>query len=82
MFGTIAAAGVRIISKETLNRRAIMILGVSLAIGLGISQEPKILQYAPEWLANILSSGIASGGLTAILLNLILPEELDEKALG
>lgn len=82
MFGTIAAAGVRIISKETLNRRAIMILGVSLAIGLGISQEPKILQYAPEWLANILSSGIASGGLTAILLNLILPEDLDEKALG
>jgi xanthine permease XanP len=80
MFGTIAAAGVRIISKETLNRRAIMILGLSLAVGLGISQEPKILQFAPEWVSNLFSSGIASGGITAIVLNLIMPiDKSDEQ---
>lgn len=75
MFGTIAASGVRIISRETLNRRAILIIALSLAVGLGISQQPQILQFMPEWLKNLLSSGIAAGGLTAIGLNLFLPAE-------
>ncbi|CDH20754.1 putative purine/xanthine transport protein (NCS2 family) [Xenorhabdus bovienii str. kraussei Quebec] len=75
MFGTIAASGVRIVSREPLNRRAIMIIALSLAVGLGVSQQPLILQFAPEWMKNLLSSGIAAGGLTAILLNLIFPQE-------
>ncbi|MGJ0628691.1 nucleobase:cation symporter-2 family protein [Xenorhabdus bovienii] len=75
MFGTIAASGVRIVSREPLNRRAIMIIALSLAVGLGVSQQPLILQFAPEWVKNLLSSGIAAGGLTAILLNLIFPQE-------
>ena len=75
MFGTIAASGVRIVSRETLNRRAIMIIALSLAVGLGVAQQPMILQFAPEWLKNLLSSGIAAGGITAIILNLIFPQE-------
>lgn len=75
MFGTIAASGVRIVSRETLNRRAILIIALSLAVGLGISQQPQILQFAPDWLKNLLSSGIAAGGITAIALNLLLPPE-------
>ncbi|PHM44893.1 uracil permease [Xenorhabdus mauleonii] len=75
MFGTIAASGVRIVSREPLNRRAIMIIALSLAVGLGVSQQPLILQFSPDWVKNILSSGIAAGGLTAILLNLIFPPE-------
>ncbi|AYA41851.1 uracil-xanthine permease [Xenorhabdus nematophila] len=75
MFGTIAASGIRIVSREPLNRRAIMIIALSLAVGLGVSQQPLILQFAPDWMKNLLSSGIASGGITAILLNLIFPQE-------
>ncbi len=75
MFGTIAASGVRIVSREPLNRRSIMIIALSLAVGLGVSQQPLILQFAPDWVKNLLSSGIAAGGLTAILLNLIFPQE-------
>ena len=75
MFGTIAASGVRIVSRETLNRRAIMIMALSLAVGLGVSQQPLILQFAPEWLKTLLSSGIAAGGITAIVLNLVFPYE-------
>jgi xanthine permease XanP len=73
MFGTIAASGVRIVSREPLNRRAIMIIALSLAVGLGVSQQPMILQFAPDWLKNLLSSGIAAGGITAIVLNLVFP---------
>ena len=75
MFGTIAASGVRIVSREPLNRRGILIIALSLAVGLGVSQQPLILQFAPEWLKNLLSSGIAAGGITAIVLNLIFPPE-------
>lgn len=46
MFGTIAASGVRIVSREPLNRRAILIIALSLAVGLGVSQQPLILQFA------------------------------------
>lgn len=75
MFGTIAASGVRIISRCELDRRAILIMALSFSMGLGIAQKPEILQFMPEIVKSILSSGMAAGGLTAILLNLILPEE-------
>ena len=75
MFGTIAASGVRIVSREPLNRRAILIIALSLAVGLGVSQQPLILQFAPDWVKNLLSSGIAAGGITAIVLTLIFPPE-------
>ncbi|MBV7262218.1 uracil-xanthine permease [Photobacterium sp. WH24] len=75
MFGTIAASGVRIISRCELDRRAILIMALSFSMGLGIAQKPEILQFMPDIVKSILSSGMAAGGLTAILLNLILPEE-------
>lgn len=75
MFGTIAASGVRIVSRERLNRRAIMIMALSLAVGMGVSQQPLILQFAPDWIKTLLSSGIAAGGITAIVLNLVFPHE-------
>ena len=74
MFGTIAAAGVRIISREELDRRALMILAVSIAMGLGVAQVPEVLQHMPELVKSVLSYGVATGGITAILMNLLLPK--------
>jgi hypothetical protein len=54
MFGTIAAAGVRIISREELDRRALMILAVSLAMGLGVAQVPEVLQHLPDLAKSVL----------------------------
>ncbi|EGQ8091839.1 TPA: uracil-xanthine permease [Vibrio vulnificus] len=76
MFGTIAAAGVRIISRVDLDRRAILIMALSFSMGLGIAQKPEILQFMPEFIKSIFSSGVAAGGITAIVLNLLLPEKL------
>ncbi|MEZ8148940.1 uracil-xanthine permease family protein [Enterovibrio norvegicus] len=78
MFGTIAASGIRIISRCELNRRAILIMALSFSMGLGIAQKPEILQFMPEWIRNILSSGMAAGGITAIILNLVLPQEQED----
>ncbi|HAS6234617.1 TPA: xanthine permease XanP [Vibrio vulnificus] len=76
MFGTIAAAGVRIISRVDLDRRAILIMALSFSMGLGIAQKPEILQFMPGFIKSIFSSGVAAGGITAIVLNLLLPEKL------
>ncbi|EPP5812868.1 uracil-xanthine permease family protein [Vibrio cholerae] len=81
MFGTIAAAGVHIISRVDLDRRAILIMALSFSMGLGIAQKPEILQFMPEFIKNLFSSGVAAGGITAIVLNLLLPEiRRDENA--
>ncbi|MGF1724487.1 uracil-xanthine permease family protein [Photobacterium nomapromontoriensis] len=77
MFGTIAASGVRIISRCKLDRRAILIMALSFSMGLGIAQKPEILQFMPDIVKSILSSGMAAGGITAIILNLVLPDDRD-----
>lgn len=72
MFGTVAAAGIRIISAQEINRKATLVLGVSLALGLGVELMPEILSSAPQSIKGIFSSGITTGGLTAILANLLI----------
>lgn len=79
MFGTIAAAGVRIISRVDLDRRAVLIMAVSFSMGLGVAEIPEILQFMPSFVKNIFANGIASGGIAAITLNLILPPSPDEE---
>ena len=73
--GNSAGAGGRVGSRGPLKRRAVLIIALALGGGVGVSQQPLILQGAPDWLKNLLSSGIAAGGITAIVLNLIFPPE-------
>lgn len=77
MFGSIAVAGINIISSVAIDRRALIIVAVSLALGLGVVYVPEILNDKPALIKNIFSSGISTGGLTAIVLNLLLPQNLD-----
>jgi xanthine permease XanP len=51
-----------------------LIIAVSLALGLGVSQVPEILTNLPHALKNVLASGVATGGLCALLMNWFLPE--------
>jgi xanthine permease XanP len=77
MFGTVAAAGVKILANETLDRRSLLIMAASFGIGLGVSMRPDLLAEMPDLVRNIFGSAVTSGGLTAILLSVILPEEGD-----
>ncbi len=74
LFGTVAAAGIRIISSTKIDRRAMIILAVSLSMGLGVTLVPDILKNMPEIIKNIFSSGISTGGIFAIFLNILLPQ--------
>ena len=74
MFGTVAVAGIRIIASETIDSRATIIIAISFGLGLGVQIVPDLLNNIPSTdLKNILSSGVTTGGLTAIVLNLVLP---------
>ena len=69
MFGTVAAAGVRIISSTEINRKSVLVIAISFAMGLSVELVPNILDKMPDVIHNIFSSGITTGGLTAILAN-------------
>lgn len=76
MFGSVAFAGIRILASEVLDRRALIIVAISLSLGLGVTFEPDILTNFPTLLKNVFSSGISTGGISAIILNLVLPKDL------
>lgn len=75
MFGTVAAAGIKILATENLNRRNMLIIAVSFGVGLGIAMVPNVLEKTPQIIQNIFSSSAATGGLMAIILSLLLPED-------
>jgi xanthine permease XanP len=73
MFGSVAVAGIKILSSVNLDKRASIILATSLGLGLGVSVVPDILEQMPPLMKSIFSSGISTGGLTALVLNMVLP---------
>ena len=75
MFGTIAATGVKILASEQLNRRNLLIMAVAFGMGLGVTMTPQLLDQMPKLVQAIFGSAITTGGLTAIILSLLLPEE-------
>ncbi|GGK54920.1 nucleobase:cation symporter-2 family protein [Amphritea balenae] len=75
MFGTVAAAGMRIIASADLDRRDLMIMAVSFGLALGVDGVPEVISSFPEILQVIFGSSITVGGLTAIVLSLVLQKE-------
>lgn len=72
MFGTVAAAGIRIIAAQEIDRKATMVLAISLSLGLGVELMPDILRNISPDLRGIFSSGITTGGLAAIISNILI----------
>jgi len=73
MFGTVAAAGIKILSSIELDRRACTIIAVSLGLGLGVTFVPGIMNAMSPIVKDTFSSGIATGGICALLLNAAMP---------
>ncbi|MBX8617781.1 purine permease [Pseudomonas cichorii] len=75
MFGSVAAAGVRILAQAPLDRRSMLIIATSFGVGLGIAAQPSLLHHMPQLVQNLFDSAITSGGITAIVMCLLIPEE-------
>ncbi|TMV11737.1 uracil-xanthine permease family protein [Arenibacterium halophilum] len=84
MFGMVVAAGVSMLSDVVWNRRNMVVFAVALSVGLGLQLEvmnlapgaPNALQHLPDSLRILGASGILPAALIAIVLNLVLPEQL------
>lgn len=72
MFGTVAAAGIRIIAAQPINRKATLVMALSFSLGLSVELVPEVLCKLPASIQAIFASGITTGGLTAILANLLI----------
>ena len=79
MFGMVAAAGMNMLAQVTMNRRNMVIIAISLAVGLGLNLVPTAVQYLPGVVKVLATSAVAPTALCAVLLNLILPEELGDE---
>jgi xanthine permease len=75
MFAMIFASGLSILRRSVpWTHRNMVILAVSVGVGLGCELRPEALVNLPEWLRMMLRFGLISGGLTAVFLNLIVPD--------
>lgn len=78
MFGTVAAAGIKTLSKVKINERNLLIIATSIGLGLGVTFRPEFVSQLPEGLKMIFTSGISTGTITALVLNLVLKEEKED----
>jgi xanthine permease len=76
MFGMVVAAGMSMLSDVDWNRRNMVIFAISISVGLGLQLEPGAVQYLPATLKILMTSGLLPAALIAIVLNLLLPEDL------
>jgi len=80
MFGMVVSAGISMLSDVNWNRRNMVIFAIALSLGLGLQLEPDALQHLPQTLKVLATSGILPAALIAIVLNLVLPEELADES--
>ncbi len=80
MFGMVVAAGISMLSDVDWNRRNMVIFAVALSVGLGLQLEPDAVQYLPDWAEVLMVSGLLPSAFIAIVLNLVLPEDLTDES--
>ncbi|MGB1919512.1 MAG: uracil-xanthine permease family protein [Candidatus Puniceispirillales bacterium] len=78
MFGMVSAAGISMLSTVNWNKRNLIIFAISLSVGLGLQLEPEALQHVSGTAKVLMSSGLLPAAVIAIVLNLILPESIDD----
>ena len=83
MFGTILFSGVEMLAKAGFNQRNSIIVSLSLAIGIGFttSSEIGLWAYFPEIVQSVFATNVvAVVFVVAIVLNLILPKNMEVKS--
>ena len=76
VFSTIAMTGMKLIASQSLSARNTTIVGLSAALGVGISQASGALSQFPDSITIIFGkSPVVIATIMAILLNLVLPKE-------
>ena len=80
VFAAITMSGIQLIGEQPLNYRNRMIVGVSLAIAVGLTNVPAVMGFLPAEVAGVITgSPIITGFLVSFLLNIVVPEDNSEE---
>lgn len=80
VFASIAMTGIKLITAATMNYRNTSIVGLAIALGMGITQANGALATFPAWVTTVFGkSPVVLAAITGVTLNLILPEARDPK---
>ena len=86
VFAMITMTGIKVLIKEELSGRNVTVIGLAIALGMGISQVPGALSAFPDWVDMVFgSSPVVITSIVVIFLNIILPkisleeEEIERK---
>ena len=78
MFGLITSAGIKLIARSEMNQRNLLILGLSLSFGIGMSLLPQFVSHIPDFgisLKLLLTTGLIPAGILAFVLNATLSKK-------
>lgn len=74
LFGTVAASGIRTLATVKYDGLNLVIVAASIAFGCLPIVSPTFYNSFPDWFSTIFASGISSGTLMAVVLNLLFNE--------
>ena len=76
VFATITMTGIRMITSDGFSMRSSAVVGLAVALGVGITQVQGSIGGFPAWVTTVFgSSPVVVAAIVAILLNLTLPKE-------
>lgn len=80
VFASIAMTGMKLVTTEDMNYRNTSIVGLSAALGVGISQVTEALSQFPDWVTMVFAkSPVVVATIVAVFLNIILPKDKKEE---
>ncbi|MDR1301100.1 MAG: purine permease [Treponema sp.] len=83
MFGSIVISGVQMLTRCGFTQRNIIIASLSIGIGVGFTQVPELFTIFPTLVREVFANNcVAVTFVISILLNLILPQNMEIAALG
>ena len=75
VFASIAMTGIKLIASHPMDFRNTTVVGLAVALGMGVTQANAALATFPSWVTTIFGkSPVVLATITAIILNLILPK--------
>lgn len=77
VFASIAMTGIKLALSEGTSPRNTAIIGLAVAMGMGLSAAPATLALFPAWVTTIFGKApVVAASLIAITLNLLIPKEI------
>lgn len=76
VFASIAMTGIKLITSQPMTYRNTSVVGLAVAMGMGVTQASASLGTFPDWVSTIFGkSPVVLATIVAILLNQILPKD-------